>query len=92
MRSIERAACARRAERPPRGQRDARPVRSVRITARRISGGPEWTVIELETGREHGPFDSEADVALCLAFEKLDRDEVEVLCDRSPLEAMIGWE
>ena len=33
---------------------------------------PSWTVIELETGREHGPFDSEGDVALCLAFEKLD--------------------
>ncbi len=53
---------------------------------------PSWTVIELETGREHGPFDSEADVALCLAFEKLDRNEVEVLVDRSPLEPMIGWE
>ena len=29
---------------------------------------PRWTVIELATGREHGPFDSEADVSLCLAF------------------------
>ena len=35
---------------------------------------PAWTVVELETGREHGPFDSESDVALCLVFEKLDRD------------------
>ena len=51
---------------------------------------PTWTVIELETGREHGPFDSEADVALCLAFEKLDRDEVEVLCDANPLARMAG--
>ena len=49
-------------------------------------------MIELETGREHGPFDSEADVALCLAFEKLDRDEVEVLCDANPLARMAGWE
>ena len=50
------------------------------------------SLIELATGREHGPFDSEADVALCLAFEKLDRHQVEVLVDRSPLEAMTGWE
>ena len=53
---------------------------------------PSWTVIELETGREHGPFDSEADVALCLAFEKLGRDEVEVLCDANPFSRMAGWE
>ena len=38
---------------------------------------PTYMVIELETGREHGPFDDPADVALCLAFEKLARDEVE---------------
>ena len=53
---------------------------------------PSWTVIELETGREHGPFDSEADMALFLAFEKLDRDEVEVLCDANPLARIAGWE
>ena len=53
---------------------------------------PTWTVIELATGREHGPFDSEADVALCLAFEKLGRDEVEVLCDANPLARLAGWE
>ena len=46
---------------------------------------PSWTVIEIATGREHGPYDSEADVALCLVFEKLARDEVEVLCDASPM-------
>ena len=46
---------------------------------------PSWTVIEIATGREHGPYDSEADVALCLAFEKLGRDQVEVLCDASPM-------
>ena len=53
---------------------------------------PSWTVIELETGREHGPFDSEADVALCLAFEKLDRGRVEVLCDANPLARMAAWD
>ena len=52
---------------------------------------PSWTVIELETGREHGPFDSEADVALCLAFAKLDRDRVEVLCDASPMSSFAAW-
>ena len=42
-------------------------------------------MIEIATGREHGPYDSEVDVALCLVFEKLARDEVEVLCDASPM-------
>ena len=52
---------------------------------------PSWTVIELETGREHGPFDSEADVALCLAFEKLDREEVEIVSDASPMSRYAAW-
>ena len=38
-------------------------------------------MIELATGREHGPFDSESDVALCFVFEKLDRDRVEIVKD-----------
>ena len=46
---------------------------------------PSWTVIEIATGQEHGPYDSEADVALCLAFARLSRDEVEVLADISPM-------
>ena len=52
---------------------------------------PIWTVIELETGREHGPFDDPADVALCLAFEKLDRNRVEVLCDAPVTASLTGW-
>ena len=52
---------------------------------------PTWTVIELTTGREHGPFDSEADVALCLAFEKLARDQVEVVKDASPMASDTSW-
>ena len=52
---------------------------------------PTWTVMELATGREHGPFSSEADIALCLAFEKLDRDRVEVLCDTSPMASYTAW-
>ena len=49
---------------------------------------PSWTVIEIATGREHGPYDSEADVALCLAFAKLSRDEVKVIADISPMATM----
>ena len=49
---------------------------------------PTWTVIETATGREHGPYDSEADVALCLAFEKLSRDQVEVVNDASPMASL----
>ena len=43
------------------------------------------------TGREHGPFDSEADVSLCLAFAKLSRDQVEVLSDISPMATCTSW-
>ena len=46
---------------------------------------PTWTVIEIATGRELGTFDSEAEIALCLAFEKLSRDEVEVISDISQM-------
>ena len=48
-------------------------------------------MIELATGREHGPFDSEADVSLCLAFAKLARDQVEVLSDISPMATCTSW-
>ena len=52
---------------------------------------PTWTVVEADTGREHGPFDDPADVALCLAFEKLDRDRVEVLCDAPVTASLTAW-
>ena len=52
---------------------------------------PSFTVIELDTGRELGTFDSEADVALCLVFEKLHRDQVEVLSDASPMSSFTAW-
>ena len=52
---------------------------------------PTWTVIEIASGQEHGPFDSEADVTLCLVFEKLTRHQVEVLCDASPMSSLTGW-
>ena len=52
---------------------------------------PSWTVIEIASGREHGPYDSEADVALCLAFTRLDRDQVEVVKDASPMASYTSW-
>ena len=52
---------------------------------------PTWTVIELATGRAHGPFDSEADVALCLVFEKLDRDRVEIVKDAPITASFTSW-
>ena len=52
---------------------------------------PTWTVVDQATGREHGPFDGEADVSLCLAFAKLARDQAEVISDLSPMARMSGW-
>ena len=46
---------------------------------------PFCTVIEIATGKTPGTFDSEADVALCLVFEKLAHHQVDVLCDASPM-------
>ncbi len=52
---------------------------------------PTWTVIEIATGEDLGTYDSEADVALCLAFAKLGRDQVEVLHDASPMSSLTSW-
>ena len=52
---------------------------------------PSYTVIELATGENYGTYDSEADVAMCLAFAKLSRDQVEVLSDISPLSLYTSW-
>ena len=46
---------------------------------------PQFTVIELATGEDHGTYDSEAEVAACLAFAKLSWEQVEVLRDVSPM-------
>ena len=50
-----------------------------------------WTVVELASGRERGPFDSEADVALCLASERVSRGEVEILSDVIPIASLTAW-
>ncbi len=53
---------------------------------------PSYTVVELATGAEHGPLDSWEEVAMCLAFEKLSREEVEIIED-APLTAnLTAWE
>lgn len=53
---------------------------------------PQYTVIEIETGANHGTYDSMADVALCLAFAKLDRNRVEIVTDAPITASVTGWE
>ena len=52
---------------------------------------PRYTVVELATGEEHGPWDSWEEVAMCLAFERLSRHEVEVIEDASPMARFTSW-
>ena len=53
---------------------------------------PSFTVIELATGVDHGTFDSETDVALCLAFAHLSREQVEVISDAPDVLSYAAWE
>ena len=53
---------------------------------------PTFTVVLLETDEPVATFGDEMEVAAYLAFEKLDRDKVEVIVDRSPIHSMSGWE
>ena len=53
---------------------------------------PSYTVIELVTGKDHGTYDSEAEVSMCLAFAKLSCDEVEVSADEPVLASIAAWE
>ena len=52
---------------------------------------PRYTVVEIATGEDHGTFDSEAEVAACLALAKLSLDQVEILADTSPLTTLTAW-
>ena len=52
---------------------------------------PRYTVVELATGEEHGPWDSWEEVAICLAFEKLSRHEVEIIEDASVMTRYASW-
>ena len=55
---------------------------------------PSYTVINLATGEQHADCDSWEEVALCLAFERLSLDQVEVIVDQSPMAFMTAapWE
>ena len=49
-------------------------------------------MVLIETDEVVATFDDEMEVAAWLAFEKLDRDRVEVIVDRSPIQSMTGWD
>ena len=51
---------------------------------------PNFTVIEIATGEDHGTFDSEAEVLACMAFAKLSREEVEIIADVSVMASLTG--
>ena len=51
---------------------------------------PRFTVIELATGTEYGPFDTEAEASASLVFAKLSRDEVEIVSDASVTVSLTG--
>ena len=53
---------------------------------------PRYTVVELATGVEHGPLDSWEEVAMCLAFAKLSREDVEVIEDAPVIATLTAWE
>ena len=94
--NARRAGSAPTAGHRRRGPAVALPAQRGPITAPIISGasrsgtrpGP-WS--SWRAAGNTAPFDSEADVALCLAFERLDRDRVEVLCDASPMASYTSW-
>ena len=52
---------------------------------------PEFTVVDLGTGEEHGPFDSRPDADACAAFLKLPPGGFEVVAANHPLAGSVGW-
>ena len=52
---------------------------------------PRFTVIEIDTGVDHGTYDSPAEVAACLAFARLGPDDVEIVSDASPMATLTSW-
>ena len=51
---------------------------------------PRFIVVELATGARHGPWESAEEIALCLAFAKLSRHDVEIIADTAPAQAFLG--
>ena len=60
-----------------------------------VRGIPDWepacTVIDNVSGDTLGTWDRWEDAVLALSFEGLSLDDVELLAERSPIHAMIGW-
>ena len=52
---------------------------------------PQSIVVELATGAEHGPYESEAEAAASLVFAKLSRDQVEIVSDAPITATATGW-
>ncbi len=52
---------------------------------------PAYTVVDLDTGEEHGPFDSRADADAGAAFLKLPPGRFEVVAENHPLAGSVGW-
>ena len=52
---------------------------------------PSYTVIEVDTGIAHGPFDSEAEAAASLVFAKVPLDRVEIVRDAPITATITGW-
>ena len=61
--------------------------KGLKAAATRILGAT-WQRCRVHFART---FDSEAEVAACLAFVKLSFDQVEVIADINPLARMSGW-
>ena len=51
----------------------------------------QFTVVDLDTGDEHGPFDSFEDVALAMAFARLAPERVEVITDAPAIASIAAW-
>ena len=51
---------------------------------------PEYTVVDLVTMEEHGPFGAEEEAAACIAFLKLPRERFEIVAERHPMSAITG--
>ena len=52
---------------------------------------PEYTVVDLDTGEEHGPFYSRADADAAAVFLKLRQGRFEVVAGNHPLAGSVGW-
>ena len=53
---------------------------------------PSFTVVDLATGEDYGTWDSWEEVVMCLAFAKLNRDQVEIVTDQCDLASIAAWE